>query len=263
MVLKERLITGTIAGSLFIILLYLGGYSFYVFSLLLAAIGLYEINKMGKLVGKYNFPLLSGIVISVAMFLVSAVHIDVDKTVWVLLYSFVLMLYILFTKNEYSFERAGFSVLGFIYVAFGFVVFAEERAAHGFGYVLFILLLIWSTDSGAYFVGKNFGKKKLFKSISPNKTIEGSIGGIITALTVGVVFYLCTNIFQNTYEVIIMALVVSIFGQIGDLIESALKRSFHVKDSGKILPGHGGILDRFDSTIFVFLILSIFGRLFS
>ncbi|MCU7667213.1 phosphatidate cytidylyltransferase [Bacillus thuringiensis] len=261
--MKERLITGIIAGSLLITLLYVGGYSFYVFALLLAAIGLYEINKMGKYVGKYNFPLFSGIVISVVMFFVSAVNINIDKTVWVLLYSVLLMLYILFTKNDFSFEKAGFSVLGFIYVTFGFIVFAEERAVHGFGYVLFILLLIWSTDSGAYFVGKTFGKKKLFKSISPNKTIEGSIGGIVTALVVGIVFYLCTDIFQNIYEVIMMALVVSIFGQIGDLIESALKRSFNVKDSGKILPGHGGILDRFDSTIFVFLIISILERLFS
>ena len=126
---------------------------------------------------------------------------------------------------------------------------------------VFILLVIVSTDIGAYFVGSKIGKRKLAPLLSPNKSVEGSIGGIVLAL-------LTTSIYLNfitlPYSYIIMlliAIILSITGQFGDLLESAFKRHFGVKDSGTILPGHGGILDRFDSILFTLsmaLILGVF-----
>jgi phosphatidate cytidylyltransferase len=117
---------------------------------------------------------------------------------------------------------------------------------------------MWATDSGAYFIGKAIGKRKLWPEISPNKTVEGSIGGVVCALVVAILFVLFSNIHATIVSLMAITVVLSVFGQIGDLVESALKRHFNVKDSGTILPGHGGILDRFDSLLFVWPLLHFF-----
>lgn len=128
--------------------------------------------------------------------------------------------------------------------------------------IFFAAVIIWSTDSGAYFIGKSLGKRKLWPEISPNKTVEGFIGGIVTAVVLSLVFQAVTGFLPSYLLVMFITLLLSIFGQLGDLVESALKRHYHVKDSGTILPGHGGILDRFDSFLFVlpflYLLLATF-----
>src|SRR5690606_12644057 len=108
-----------------------------------------------------------------------------------------------------------------------------------------LLLLIWAADTGAYIAGKNFGKHKLLERVSPGKTWEGWVGGTVLAV---VVSYVLALFFQDLalYQWIGVAVLVAIFGVLGDLVESLLKRSLGVKDSGTLLPGHGGILDRFD-----------------
>jgi phosphatidate cytidylyltransferase len=121
--------------------------------------------------------------------------------------------------------------------------------------VFYALLLIWVTDSGAYFVGRAMGKNKLWPEISPNKTIEGAIGGVVFAVLFSWIYHYFTGVLDNYLIVTVMTIFLSVFGQIGDLVESALKRHYQVKDSGTILPGHGGILDRFDSLLFVLPIL--------
>jgi phosphatidate cytidylyltransferase len=118
--------------------------------------------------------------------------------------------------------------------------------------------MIWATDSGAYFIGKATGKTKLWPEISPNKTVEGSIGGVVSALLVAVLFAIFSEINATIFTLMAITVVLSIFGQIGDLVQSAFKRHFNVKDSGNILPGHGGILDRFDSLLFVLPLLHFF-----
>lgn len=128
--------------------------------------------------------------------------------------------------------------------------------------IFFAAVIIWSTDSGAYFIGKSMGKRKLWPEISPNKTVEGFIGGIVTAVVLSFVFQAVTGFLPSYLLVMFITLLLSIFGQLGDLVESALKRHYDVKDSGTILPGHGGILDRFDSFLFVlpflYLLLATF-----
>ena len=110
--------------------------------------------------------------------------------------------------------------------------------------------MTWANDVGAYFVGSKFGKTKLFPRISPKKTWEGSFGGVMMTFLTG--WLLSLYIIElNLKDWLILALIVSIFGSIGDLVESMLKRSVGVKDSGTILPGHGGFLDRFDAFIFL------------
>ena len=120
-----------------------------------------------------------------------------------------------------------------------------------------ILVLIWINDSFAYFTGKRFGKNKLFPRISPGKTWEGTIGGALFTLALSYVVFLAFNDFSFEKWAGI-AFIVAVFGTIGDLVESMLKRSKGVKDSGSIMPGHGGALDRFDSFIFVLPFIWLF-----
>jgi phosphatidate cytidylyltransferase len=123
-----------------------------------------------------------------------------------------------------------------------------------------IFILIWINDTFAYLVGKSIGKNKLFEKVSPKKTIEGFIGGLLFCILGGflVAKYYIEASAKNFYIWIIIALIISLFGTIGDLIESKFKRIAGVKDSGTIMPGHGGILDRLDSVIFVAPIVFLF-----
>ena len=115
--------------------------------------------------------------------------------------------------------------------------------------IIYVLILIWVNDSFAFLVGKNFGKHKLFERVSPKKTIEGFIGGLIFVIIAATIIGKYSGIF-NILNWIITAIILSVFGTLGDLIESKFKRQANLKDSGTIMPGHGGILDRFDSLFF-------------
>lgn len=128
---------------------------------------------------------------------------------------------------------------------------------------MFILAVVLSTDIGAYFIGSKIGKRKLAPTISPNKTLEGSIGGVVCAFIVAALSLQLSD-FTYAYSygtMLIMAVILSATGQFGDLIESAFKRHFGVKDSGHIIPGHGGILDRFDSVLFTLMMALVLGIL--
>ncbi|MEP6806108.1 MAG: phosphatidate cytidylyltransferase [Flavobacterium sp.] len=130
--------------------------------------------------------------------------------------------------------------------------------------IIGLFILIWTNDTFAYLVGKSIGKHKLFERISPKKTIEGFLGGVVFAALAGFLiskFYIQPNPEFSSKSILIwtiIALIVSIFGTIGDLIESKFKRVAGVKDSGAIMPGHGGVLDRLDSVIFVAPIIFLF-----
>jgi len=113
-----------------------------------------------------------------------------------------------------------------------------------------ILSIIWVNDSFAFLIGKNFGKNKLFPSVSPKKTIEGLLGGLVFSLLTGLLISKINADF-SLLNWLIIAVIVSLVGTIGDLVESKFKRQANIKDSGNIMPGHGGVLDRLDSLLFV------------
>lgn len=142
---------------------------------------------------------------------------------------------------------------GLVYLALPIgllLTFVLQENPHPKGLLLGLIILIWTTDSGAYLVGSKIGKSKLFPSVSPNKTWEGAIGAAISSLAVG---FLLHQIF-NEYSLIFWvgaSIIIWLIGMYGDLVESSMKRMYHIKDTGHILPGHGGFLDRFDSFIFV------------
>lgn len=164
-----------------------------------------------------------------------------------------LLIYNLLRNKTLILDKSFKYVLLIGYVIFPFLILTSLPFTNGFyeNKIIFVLfVLIWSNDTFAYLIGKSMGKRKLFPSVSPKKTVEGFIGGFIFTILAGIIIQETMGIF-NTYFLVSMSIIVSIFGTIGDLIESKFKRSAAVKDSGKIMPGHGGFLDRFDSVIFV------------
>ncbi|CAG9607416.1 hypothetical protein NEOCIP111885_01107 [Pseudoneobacillus rhizosphaerae] len=259
LLMKQRIVTAVIAAAVFLPIVMYGGLPFIFLTYLMASVGLYELLKMRN-ISLFTLPGLLSIVL-LWIFLLPKDYQkflnDFDYTKVELAFIVVLLFltYTVATKNKFTFEDVGFSVLGTIYVGLGFYYFMETRDA-GRVYIFYSLFMIWATDSGAYFIGKAFGKRKLWPEISPNKTIEGSIGGVVCAVIVAALFSVFTDIDASLLQLFVITIVLSIFGQIGDLVESALKRHFNVKDSGRILPGHGGILDRFDSLLFVWPLIS-------
>ena len=144
-------------------------------------------------------------------------------------------------------DRLAWLLLGSAYIVLGFLSLLGLRLAYAnFLVLLWLLLTIWITDSGAYFVGKAYGQHKLAPTISPHKTWEGAVAGAVVGMLLGGLFF--SLVFHvNFFLSLLVTLLVSSVGQIGDLVESKIKRLAGVKDSGKLFPGHGGVLDRFDS----------------
>ena len=165
----------------------------------------------------------------------------------------------LFKKNPKPFRNIALTFLSIIYITLPITLLhflAFKDGQFGALPVLYFFILVWVNDSGAYLVGVSMGKHKLYERISPKKTIEGFAGGIAFNLAAA---YLIHNYSQigNLWIWLVAALVISVAGTAGDLIESMLKRSLNVKDSGTFLPGHGGILDRFDAALFTAPMVSL------
>jgi phosphatidate cytidylyltransferase len=252
--MKQRVITAIIFGAILILCTIVGGIPFIVLTYLFASIAVFELLKMRN-IKLLSFPgLLSYILLWVFLLPSKYQYILNDLNVTKMEFTFLIVLlfltYTVLTKNKFTFDDVAFSILSILYVGMGFYYFMETRDA-GLVYIFYSLFIIWATDSGAYFTGRAIGKRKLWPEISPNKTIEGFIGGIISALIVSILFGVFTEMNASIIWLSIVTIFLSIFGQVGDLVESALKRHYEIKDSGHILPGHGGILDRFDSLLFV------------
>ncbi|MGT2934493.1 phosphatidate cytidylyltransferase [Streptococcus castoreus] len=262
--MKERVMWGAIAAAIFLAFLIVGGLPFQLFVGILAMIGVSELLKM-KGLEVFSFESVF------AMLAVFVLTVPIDQYLTFLpidasfagygLFVFFLLAGTVFNSTAYSFEEAVFPIATSFYVGIGFQNLVNARIS-GIDKVLLALFIVWATDTGAYLIGCQFGKRKLLPKVSPNKTIEGSLGGITCAVFVSLIFMLFDKSVYAPHSFLGMLLFVVLFSvvaQFGDLVESAIKRHFGVKDSGKIIPGHGGILDRFDSMIFVFPIMHLFG----
>ena len=254
--MKIRIITAVIAIALFFPLVYIGGWPFYIVMYIIGSVGVLELIKMRKTT-YYPVPTIITLILLWALLFPYSEQgtleiLHITKLEVTLLAVLLLLAYTVLVKNKFTFEDAGFLVLSAIYVGLGFYYFIQTRVAEdGLVYIFYAILVILSTDTGAYFSGRAFGKRKLWPEISPNKTIEGAVGGIVLACVVAFVFQYFVLEHSSPIYVLIVTMIASIVAQIGDLVESAFKRYYDVKDSGKILPGHGGVLDRFDSLIFM------------
>lgn len=262
--MKQRIITGVVAGAVFIAFLVLGGYFFQVFVGLLAFVALSELFKMkGLHILSVEGALATLATLVLAMpFVAKLLKLEADGPFLLFgLFIAAMMAVMVFSHGKYTFDDLAYPFLSAFYVGIGFQALNLARIS-GIVVVLFAMLIIWTTDSGAYFIGRQFGKHKLIPSVSPNKTIEGSVGGILCAVVIAIIMGI---FFKDQLPLIplwllaILAVIFSAIGQLGDLVESSIKRHFEVKDSGKILPGHGGILDRFDSMLLVLPIMHLLG----
>ena len=262
---SQRVVTALIGVTLFLGVLLLGGFWGAVFlSALISAAMLYEFGMLTFSLKDRKSKITALTVASIFAQGLSALH----EPLWVEFYTFfgaLLLAYFLFSSREFRekdftthSQEAMFGIFGFFYLSFFMSFFSKIRdLEQGLLWLVFYFLVIWSMDVGAYLVGKRIGRIKLFPSVSPKKTVEGLFGGMILAGIVGwafAYFYMMERIdlpsyFQN-YAALLLALGVGATSQVGDLIESMFKRAFHKKDSGSLLPGHGGFLDRFDGVVF-------------
>ncbi|MFD2657169.1 phosphatidate cytidylyltransferase [Gracilibacillus thailandensis] len=253
--MKTRIITAIIAILLFFPFIFLSGLPFQIIMYIIATIGFLELLHMRRMT-KYPIPTVLSVILLWSLLFQDEYLFFSTRLELLMFFVLVLLGYTVLVKNKFTFEDAGFLILASIYVGLGFHYFIQTREVEdGLVYIFYAILVILSTDTGAYFFGRAFGKHKLWPQISPKKTVEGALGGILVASIVAIIFQYFFHVHESILLVVIVTIIASIFAQIGDLVESAIKRHYDVKDSGKILPGHGGILDRFDSWLFVFPLL--------
>ena len=263
--LFNRILVGIVGIPIVLYLIYLGETYFSLFIFFVSVIALYEFHNMFK-----TKNISRDFIVSIfANFFVISIFANFPNIETYLIFlglililSFIIILF----SNENSVKSLFTIVFGIIYISFSFGTLILNRnffvEKQGIYFTFFLFGTIWSFDSFAYFVGKFFGKKKLFERISPKKTWEGEIGGIIGAILFSIFFKIQFLNFLEMSDVIIIAILCSIFGTFGDLFESMLKRNCEIKDSSKLLFGHGGVLDRFDSLIFVSPIVFIYLKFF-
>lgn len=196
--------------------------------------------------------LLYAIIMS-ATFGLTQMNIIPEKMIWLNVFLMASIFIIeLYQREQLPFDQIAKLILGYAYVIIPFAMFTGlgyiVSGEYNFEIPLGFLFLIWANDSGAYVFGITLGKNRLFERISPKKSWEGFFGGMIIA---GITAYFISQYFQSisTQHWIALSIIIVIFGTLGDLIESMLKRSKDIKDSGTILPGHGGVLDRFDALL--------------
>jgi len=261
--MRQRIVTGVVAGAAFVGLLAAGGWYYTGLLLLMAVLGYAEFAKLNGHAWKRPDVLVG----FAAVLLIALPKLpfegqlpSFESVVWLLL--FALLAGTVFSKNRIQLEHASVLFLGAVYVGTGFHYMAATRdLEHGLFWTALTFACIWASDAGAYFVGKAVGRTKLWPAISPNKTVEGSLGGLAIAVFVGLVFAYVRPDWLGYGQAVLIGLTAAVAGQLGDLIQSAYKRFRGVKDSGNLLPGHGGILDRTDSWLIVFPIVHLLGLL--
>lgn len=258
--LKQRLIFGALGIILALGVLIFCSVSFISFCVaVIALIGMYEFFKVTGLFQKKTPAVYLGFIFASAIYALAIFGGSFLKENLMLLlagYVFVLLSVMVFFRSKCTFGDVALSFMGTAYISIFFlhIIFIRQT---NFGYLNIWLIFIsaWSTDTFAYFAGRALGKHKLCPAISPKKTVEGAIGG-----TVGCVICICLYAFfckkfaavgANYVYAVIFAVLTAVFSQVGDLAASCIKREYGVKDYGNLIPGHGGILDRFDSALLI------------
>lgn len=262
--MKQRVISAVIALLIAIPLVLLGGIYFNLFALIIGILGLKEILK-----AKGNIPIymeyISYILFCLFMIVgIVSLNDGFSLNLDMVLLSFLLLFLPLIMYNDskkYSIEDAFYLLSSVLFLAtsFNLLVLVRSMSLYLFIY-LFLITII--TDTFAYIGGSKFGKNKLAPMISPNKSVEGFVIGLVFGSLIASLFYYFVIGNINYVLLFLLTIILSIVGQFGDLVFSAIKRHFKVKDFSNIMPGHGGILDRLDSIIFVLITFIILIRYF-
>jgi phosphatidate cytidylyltransferase len=252
--LIKRIITGLIIGIVLLGLLLSHKVSAVFLMAVIGLISSFELLKMAQSQNPFRSPWIP--LSLVVMLYLLAIQSDLKGGVFsfflcISLLTYCFLIWRLFNQSKSHYENfSPYFILLYPALAFFFPIahlWTDYESAHNF--LLGIVILIWASDSFAYFVGSKVGKTKMLPQVSPKKTWEGFFGGLSFAFVAGFFLFLKLGIYP-IYFWLSLSLVVSAAGALGDFCESACKRHYNVKDSGKMLPGHGGFLDRFDSLVF-------------
>lgn len=259
-----RLISGTVYVALIVLVLVLSMvWGLWVLLSVFAVAGIIEFNRLTGVNRPYIFRIVLDCAAAVWLLYATAQYgMAISHGIGIFLPYLLYLLYVVcrstFLPHQAMLPSLGNSVIGQLYIAVPLALtirltlvvdpFSSMTQYNGL-LLLAIFIFIWVNDTGAYLVGSRWGKRRLAPNISPKKSVEGSIGGLLLVLLSAVVLRLLLFPELSWLRILLIAAVVAIFGTIGDLFESSLKRRAGVKDSGKLIPGHGGILDRIDSLL--------------
>lgn len=266
--LLPRFGSAVVGASILIFGIFYNQWSFFVVFLALTCLTMWEFYRLVRVKSYLPVRILGVIIGSLVFTLIFLIENGMLASKFYMiifpLASFVFLIK-LYRKNDvHPFINIALFYLGQLYVAVPFAlinILVFHSGEYSYEILFGLLLLTWSNDIGAYFAGITFGKRKLFERISPKKSWEGSIGGGLLALGMA---FLISHYFNDLqqWEWLIISLIVSIAGTYGDLVESHFKRSLQIKDSGTVIPGHGGFLDRFDSLLITVPFVVVFVKLF-
>ena len=256
--LKQRVLTSIVGATLIIAGCSINYWTYFCLFFLICALSTVEFYNLTWLDGMLPLKFigtLNVMLVFTISFLVEAHILDAQYYFTIFPVLALVFLIKLYKKEEKPFTNIAYTFLGIFYIGlpFSLLNYAVFSSGHYNSHIVIgIMLILWASDIGAYFVGIRYGKRKLFERVSPKKSWEGMIGAFIFALiTASVIAAFYTEL--NYFHWNIFAMIIVITGTYGDLVESLFKRSLSIKDSGNILPGHGGFLDRFDG-----LLISIF-----
>lgn len=259
-----RLISGTVYVALIVLALTLSMvWGLWILLSVFAVAGIIEFNRLTGVNRPYIFRIVLDCAAAVWLLYATAQYgMAISHGIGIFLPYLLYLLYVVcrstFLPHQAMLPSLGNSVIGQLYIAVPLALTirltleptpSSSMTQFNGLLLLAIFIFIWVNDTGAYLVGSRWGKRRLAPSISPKKSVEGSIGGLLLVLLSAVVLRLLLFPELSWLRILLIAAVVAIFGTIGDLYESSLKRRAGVKDSGKLIPGHGGILDRIDSLL--------------
>lgn len=245
----KRTISALVGAPLLLGLIYIGGGYTAFLVVVLTLVALQEFMQIGKQMGMHAWTKLTAFV--AVIWLVSLLIGGAEWRMAVLVFWLLIGLgRLALTYPKTSLSEASFNLLAVLYsVVLLSHLYLLRQLPNGLEWTFLTIFLVWATDTGAYLIGRQFGSHLLAPQVSPKKTVEGSLGGLLFSVIMALVFWRILD-GSSWIMYIFMGVIIGISAQIGDLFESALKRSAGIKDSGKLIPGHGGILDRFDSLIF-------------
>lgn len=248
---------GALMISPFIIFLFIGGIFLKYLVLILALCGMYEFYKVSK---EKNINPISWIGYTICIiYYIYPNNMNFDSLFFIIIFAILISLCIPVLNKTYNFIDISVTFLGFLYIAvfFSFIVMTNNKE-NGNLFIWFIFISSWVCDTAAYYSGKFFGKRKLCPEVSPKKTVEGSIGGFLgSTIACGMfgMFVISRGVNVPVIHFFLLGALCGIITQFGDLTASSIKRYVGVKDYSNLIPGHGGILDRFDSILFASLVV--------
>lgn len=255
--LLVRTLSGAVLVAVIVACIYMSPWTCWALALFVVGMGAFEMSRLMHV--KSRWQMAFGVLMAVTAFSAASLgllngHPLSNLLILLPLLPFLMALFS--TTDEFKTIAAyNFGSIVLLSLPCYFMVWLRE--IHSPNMLLLVFVLLWANDTFAYLTGRLLGKHKLFKRISPGKTVEGSIGGLVLTMVGAIVFSHYVD-WLPMKAAIGMALMAVVFGTLGDLCESMLKRQAGVKDSGRLIPGHGGILDRFDSVLFAIPFISIY-----